>query len=133
MDPSTSMNTTLLLAAAGLALVGLAHSVLGEILVFRQLRRTRGLVPTGGHPVLRERQVRILWGTWHVVTLLGWALSALLWRLGTAASDAALAMWVVDVVGLATLTSGVLVFGATRGAHPAWFALMSIAALVWWS
>lgn len=128
----TSMNTTLLLAAAGLALVGLAHSALGELLVFRQLR-TRGLVPTAGHPVLRERQVRILWGTWHVVTLLGWALSALLWRLGTAASDTALAMWVMDVVGLATLASGMLVFLATRGTHPAWFALMSIAALVWWS
>ncbi|MFY3383597.1 hypothetical protein ACOQFS_05565, partial [Paracidovorax sp. MALMAid1276] len=65
------MNTSLLLAAAGLALVGLAHSVLGEILVFRQLRRTRGLVPTAGQPVLRERQVRILWGTWHVVALPG--------------------------------------------------------------
>lgn len=129
----TGMNTTLLLAAAGLALVGLAHSVMGEILVFRQLRRTRGLVPTAGYPVLRERHVRILWGTWHVVTLLGWALSALLWRLGTAASDSALQLWVMDVAGLATLASGVLVFVATRGAHPGWFALMSIAALVWWS
>ena len=129
---NTGMNTTLLLAAAGLALVGLVHSVLGEILVFHPLRK-RGVAPTAGKPVLRERDVRILWGTWHVATLLGWALSALLWRLGVAASDATLAMWVMDVTGLATLASGVLVFFATRGAHPAWFALMSIAALVWWS
>lgn len=126
------MNTTLLLAAAGLALVGLAHSVFGEILVFKPLRAQRR-VPTAGARVLRERHVRILWGSWHLVTLLGWALSALLWRLGTSAFDAALALWVTDVVGMATLASGVLVFVATRGNHPAWFALMSIAALVWWS
>ena len=47
------MNTSLVLAAVGLALVGAAHSVLGEILVFRSLR-LRGVVPTGGQPVLRE-------------------------------------------------------------------------------
>ena len=65
------MNNPLLLAAAGLALVGLVHSVLGEVLVFRTLR-THGLVPTAGYPVLRERQVRILWASWHLVTVLGW-------------------------------------------------------------
>ena len=56
------MNTALVLAAGGLALAGVAHSVLGELLVFRTLR-TEGIVPTGGRPVLREWQVRILWGT----------------------------------------------------------------------
>ena len=126
------MNAALLVAAAGLALVGAVHSVLGEILVFRALR-TRGVVPTGdGHPVLRERQVRILWGSWHLVTVLGWALSALLWRLGTAPMDVNLGAWVADVAGAATLAGGLLVFFATDGRHPAWFALLVIAALVWW-
>jgi hypothetical protein len=126
------MNAALLVAAVGLTLVGAAHSVLGEILVFRALR-TRGVVPTGdGHPVLRERQVRILWASWHLVTLLGWALAALLWRLGTVPSDAALAVWVADVTGLATLTGGMLVLYATRGRHPGWAALLVVAALVWW-
>jgi hypothetical protein len=126
------MNAALLVAAVGLTLVGAAHSVLGEILVFRALR-TRGVVPTGdGHPVLRERQVRILWASWHLVTLLGWALSALLWRLGTVPSDAALAAWVADVAGLATLAGGTLVLYATRGRHPGWAALLVVAALVWW-
>lgn len=125
------MNTALVLAAGGLALVGVAHSVLGELLVFRTLR-TEGIVPTGGRPVLREWQVRILWGTWHLATVLGWALSALMWRLGTAPLDADLGAWVVDVAGVATLASGVLVFYATEGRHPAWFALLVVAALVWW-
>ncbi|RKR68645.1 hypothetical protein C8C94_3159 [Acidovorax sp. 94] len=125
------MNTALMLAAAGLALVGVAHSVLGELLVFRTLR-TEGIVPTGGRPVLREWQVRILWGTWHLATVLGWALSALMWRLGTAPVDTDLGAWVADVPGVATLASGVLVFYATEGRHPAWFALLVVAALVWW-
>jgi hypothetical protein len=127
------MNIPLVLAAGSLALVGAVHSVLGEVMVFRRLRGRGGIVPTGGQPVLGEYHVRIVWGSWHLVTMLGWALSALLWRLGTAASDAALAWWVTDVVGITTLASGVLVFVATRGNHPAWFALMSIAALMWWS
>ncbi|WP_255591615.1 MULTISPECIES: hypothetical protein [unclassified Acidovorax] len=125
------MNIALVLAAGGLALVGVAHSVLGEFLVFRALR-TQGVVPTGGRPVLHERQVRILWGTWHLATVLGWALSALLWRLGTVPGDANLGAWVADVAGLATLVSGMLVFYATEGRHPAWFALLVVAALVWW-
>lgn len=125
------MNTPLVLAAGGLALVGVAHSVLGEFLVFRALR-TQGIVPTGGRPILNERQVRILWGTWHLATVLGWALSALLWRLGTVPGDTNLGAWVADVAGLATLVSGLLVFYATDGRHPAWFALLVVAALVWW-
>lgn len=125
------MNTALVLAAAGLALVGVAHSVLGEILVFRALR-THGMVPTGGYPVLREWQVRILWGTWHLASILGGALSALLWRLGTQPGDPGLGAWVADVAVLAMLASGLLVFYATQGRHPAWFALLGVAALVWW-
>jgi hypothetical protein len=125
------MNTALVLAAAGLALVGVAHSVLGELLMFRTLR-TQGVVPTRGCPALREWQVRILWGTWHLASILGWALSALLWRLGTEPGDPGLGAWVADVAVLAMVTSGLLVFYATQGRHPAWFALLAIAALVWW-
>lgn len=125
------MNTALLLAAAGLAIVGAVHSVMGEILVFRTLR-TRGVVPTGGYPVLREHQVRILWGTWHLVTLLGWALSAVLWRLASVPVETDLVAWMADLAGAATLASGLLVFYATDGRHPAWVALLVIATLVWW-
>jgi len=125
------MNTALVVAAAGLALVGVVHSLLGEVLVFRGLRK-RGIVPTGGQPVLREHHVRILWGSWHVVTVLGWALSALLWRLGTGAADADLGAWVADVAAAAVSASGLLVFFATDGRHPAWAVLLVVATLVWW-
>lgn len=125
------MNHTLIVAAVGLALVGLVHSVLGEILVFRRLR-TQGVVPTGGYPVLRERHVRILWGTWHLATVMGWTLSAVLWHLGTQPEDVGLGAWVADVVAGSCLMGGLLVFYATNGRHPGWFALLVVAALVWW-
>ena len=125
------MNAALTLAASGLAVVGLVHSVLGELLVFRPLRM-RGRAPTGEGPPLREWQVRILWGTWHLATVLGWALGALLWHLAGGANGTPLNAWAVDVAGFATLAGGLLVFFATRGHHPGWLALMGVAALVWW-
>ncbi|WP_342720951.1 hypothetical protein [Acidovorax sp. FHTAMBA] len=125
------MNMLLMMAAGGLALVGVVHSVLGEVMVFRTLR-TRSMVPTAGHPVLREWQVRILWATWHLASILGWALSALLWRLANAPADADLRTWLAQVAVVALLASALLVLGATRGRHPAWAALLAIAALVAW-
>ena len=125
------MNTALVAAACMLVLLGLAHTVLGEMRVFRRLR-TRGIVPTAGQPVLGERQVRILWGSWHLVTVLCWALSALLWRLGMAPADPAFGAWAADVAGATMLASGLLVFYATDGRHPAWAVLLVVATLVWW-
>lgn len=126
------MSTALVLASGGLALVGAAHSVLGEILVFQRLRQHGGIVPTGGQPVLREHHVRILWGSWHLVTVLGWALSALLWRLGAGPAGADLGAWMADVAAAAVLASGVIVLFATEGRHPAWAVLLVVATLVWW-
>ena len=56
----------LFFAAGLLALItGVVHSVFGEILIFRHLR-SGGLVPAMGAPPLRERNVRIIWATWHL-------------------------------------------------------------------
>ena len=81
-----------------LALVDVAHSVLGELLLFRRLRtqgrQTEGRAEAGtAQQVLHTPHLRILWGTWHVASVPCWALSALLWRLGTAPWDAALGAW----------------------------------------
>lgn len=125
------MHTTLSWAAAGLALVGLVHSVLGEVLVFRALR-TRGIVPTTAQPLLRERQLRIVWASWHLVTLLGWLLAALLWRLAAEPPAAPWVAWTTSAIGVTVAACGLLVLYATRGRHPAWAVLLGIAALLWW-
>jgi hypothetical protein len=119
------------LAASGLVtiLVGLLHSVMGERLIFKRLRTGEGWIPTRCDPKLREPHVRILWVTWHVVTLLGWALSAILITLSlpTARSWPAQPILIAIVIGL--LASSILVFVGTKGKHPGWIGLLVSAVL----
>ena len=74
------MQTLYLVAGVLAAVTGLVHSVLGERLIFRHLRNG-GLVPTMAAPPLRERHIRILWATWHLASVFGWAFAGVLLRL----------------------------------------------------
>ena len=118
-------------AAAALAfLVGLVHSVFGERLIFRRLR-PGGVVPTNGGKLLGEGHVRIVWASWHIVTVFGWGFAAVLLHLaygGTSArSDG---FFEYAVIG-ATLAGSALVFFGTKARHPGWVGLLGIALLVW--
>lgn len=127
------MNAWLLAAAALIFVIGLVHSWLGELVIFRQLRqgpKSSGVVPSGGAPVLRGFQTRILWASWHLVTVLAWALAALLLWLAQPAARA-MSGGVVEGIAIAALTAGAgLVLWSNRGRHPAWIALLAAAALV---
>ena len=123
------MNLWLLSAGLLTFLIGAVHSVLGEVRVFRHLR-SRGWVPTQAAPVLREFQVRILWGSWHLVTIFGWGLSAALIRLAQPDMPADLRVGLAGIVAVALAAAALLVAGATRGKHPAWIALLLATALV---
>ena len=79
------MNPFFAVAAALLVIIGLVHSVLGELLVFRRMR-PRGIVPADGGKLLRSAHVRILWASWHIVTVLGWSIAVLLWWLAQPAN-----------------------------------------------
>ena len=46
---------------------GLVHSLLGERLIFRRLREH-------GASVTESRRLGILWATWHLASVFGWAL-----------------------------------------------------------
>jgi hypothetical protein len=123
------MNSYLVAAAAIVALTGLAHSVGGEWMIFRALRR-RGVVPCGGQPVLRGFQTRILWANWHLVTVLGWALAALLLWLAQPAPRAASGGVIEAGAVVALAAGGTLVLWSNRGRHPGWVALWTAAVLV---
>ena len=133
---TNTANTALTLAAAGLALVDVAQSVLGELLLFRRLR-TQGRQTAGrggwhcaagaAHPAPAHSAGHLACG---FGTVLGTERPALapghrtlgrgFGRLGRRRG------------GRCALASGVLVFFATHGRHPAWCALLVIATLVWW-
>jgi hypothetical protein len=120
------MQTPYLIAAVLAAVTGLVHSVLGEILIFRHLRNG-SLVPALGAPPLRERNVRIIWATWHLATLFGWAFAGVLLQLGLGRPVSA--SLVVGAIVFAYLGGAVLVLVGTRGRHPGWVALTAVAAL----
>lgn len=105
---------------------GLIHSVLGEILIFRRLR-DGGLVPSLDAPPLRARNIRILWATWHLATVFGWAFAGILLSLAFGADD--VRALVVNAIVAAHLGGALLVLVGTHGRHPGWIALLAVAVL----
>lgn len=124
------MNTYLATAAGLAILIGLVHSILGERMVFSRLRQGT-VVPAHGGTLLRGHHVRILWATWHIVTLLGWAFAAALLLLAAEASPSPLHIALLQVIALAMAASGVLVLVGTKARHPGWIGLMGVAVLIW--
>ena len=124
------MNVYFIAAASIAFVVGLVHSVLGEMLVFRRLRHG-GWVPTHGGNVLDKRHVRILWASWHIVTVFGWCMGAVLWHLAQPSTTPGATGWVAQAFALAMLAASALVFVGTQARHPGWAGLLAIAACVW--
>jgi hypothetical protein len=119
-----------LVAAAWLAiLVGLAHSLLGERLIFSRLRQRREFVPTDGGTVLREPHVRILWASWHALTVLGWAMAGAMLLMASEPALTTLQIAVLRIMALAMLAAAALVVIGTRARHPGWIGLLLVAAL----
>ncbi len=122
---------TLFIAAGGLALVtGIVHSVMGEMLIFRHVR-SGGLVPVLDAPPLRERNIRILWATWHLASVFGWAFAIVLIGIGLAPLNDSLKPLVLGAIVFANLAGSLLVLTGTKGRHPGWIALLLVAALTW--
>src|SRR5438105_3016922 len=120
------MNWYFVVAAALAFLVGFVHSVLGEKLIFRRLRQG-GLVPTNGGNVLDERDVRILWASWHVLTVFGWCIAAILLKLSLPSTSASSAWFIGQAFVVAMLAGGMLVFIGTKARHPGWVGLLGVA------
>lgn len=122
---------TLLIASGVLALAtGIVHSVLGEVLIFRHVR-SGGLVPAMGAPPLRERNIRILWATWHLASVFGWAFAIVLIGIGLAPLNDSPRPLVLSAIVFANLAGSLLVLIGTKGRHPGWIALLLVAALAW--
>jgi len=121
----------LLAAAAVLALAtGIVHSLLGELLIFRHLRRS-SIVPSLPAPPLQARNVRILWATWHLASVLGWTMAGLLWQLAQNPADGLAAGSVLHAAAAGFMAGALLVLVGTRGRHPGWVALGAVGILSW--
>jgi hypothetical protein len=121
---------TTLFTAAGtlLALTGVVHSILGEVMIFRKLSN-KSIVPNQSAPPLSARNIRILWASWHLISIFGWVFAAILIKAG--GNSAPNMDWLANAIAGACLAGGLLVLTGTRGRHPGWIALTLAAALTW--
>lgn len=124
------MNWYFVIAGAFAVLVGLVHSVLGERLIFSRLRPD-GFVPTNGGHLLEEKDVRILWASWHVLTVFGWCIASILLWLSLPSSSISSAWFIEQAIIIAMLAGSALVFIGTKARHPGWAGLLAVAVFVW--
>jgi len=120
------------LAAAGTLafFVGLIHSFLGEKFIFRRMR-TGTIIPTNGGKVIGEGHVRIIWASWHIVTLFGWLIAATLIWFAASPDKMQNQGVVLSAIASTILASALLVLIATKARHPGWVGLLGVATLVW--
>ncbi len=118
------------LSAAGVLalIVGVVHSVLGELRIFSRLRRG-SIIPTHGGDLLQQSNVRILWASWHVLTVFGWGLAAMLLWLALPSSPPQ--PFITQSITVSMLAGSALVLVGTRARHPGWVGLLGVAVLVW--
>lgn len=124
------MNYYFLSAAILAFVVGLLHTILGERMIFHRMRRA-GFVPTEGGQLLRERQVRILWASWHVLTVFGWGMALMLLWLARQSSVGATFSILENTIIVSMLAAAMLVLVGTKAKHPGWIGLLGVATLVW--
>lgn len=122
------MNTYFLIAGILCLLLGVIHSILGEYLIFKNHRNPGKLVPTKSTG-LRERHLRIIWATWHLSTLFGWSLGAMLLYISYA-EDLSPYHFMLQCMMYAMFIGFLLVLIGTKGKHPGWFVLLAIGILL---
>lgn len=112
-------------------ILGLAHSILGELLIFKSMRRPGNIVPTKSPEGLSEKHLRIIWASWHLASLLGWCIGIVIIgiaqdsSISTAQSD-----YFTHSISAGLIFSSLLVFIATKARHPGWVVLLIITLLL---
>lgn len=124
------MNGYLFLAGLLALIVGLIHSVMGEARIFSRLRKD-GFIPSEGGSLLKESHVRILWASWHALTMFGWGFAALLFWLSLSTNGSAPKAVVGNMVIASMVASSMLVLIGTKGRHPGWLGLLGVAVFTW--
>lgn len=97
---------------------------------FRPLRNG-SLISTSSPAPLAKRTIGILWATWHLATVFGWAFAGILLQLAFPPQAASTTGLVVTALIFANVGGGLLVLVGTKGRHPGWIALLAVAALAW--
>ncbi len=125
------MNIYLLIAGLLCLILGLTHSILGEILIFKNKRKAKKIVPSIVRKDLKESHLRIIWATWHLTSFFGLCIATLLLKMAVMPTKLNLEFYQFTVVSISIAfgCSSILVLIGTKGKHLAWIVLLSIAIL----
>ena len=111
------------LAAVLLALLGIAHSFLGERYILIRLFKRDNLPKLFGGTEFTTRTLRF---AWHVTTVAWLGVAAILWKASTGSIDAG---FIVKTIGYTAIASGFLPLIVTRGRHLSWIVFFLVGGL----
>lgn len=122
------MNTSLFISGILCFILGLTHSIMGELLIFRYKKKANKIVPTIVKAYLKQRHLRIIWVTWHLVSFFGWCIAAILIKIACqqSAFDLEIVNFIIYSITITMFSSSFLVIFGTRGKHPGWVVLLII-------
>lgn len=103
----------LIVAAALIAVLGVAHSILGERYILRRLLRRDDLPRLLGGTSFTAGTIRF---AWHITSLLALGLATVIALVALDAGDASILL----AIGITFLACAILPVIATRGRHLSW-------------
>ena len=126
------MNNYFLLSGILCFILGLVHSILGEILIFSSKRVKGKIVPTLKMPDLKVSHLRIIWATWHLASIFGWAIGIILIKIafGQNDMDDKVVTFIINSSLFSMVAGAFLVLIGTNGKHPGWIVLLLISLLL---
>ncbi len=110
-------------------LLAVAHSILGERLIFDSIKRGRK-EHDRAIALLTQRRWDSLWSTWHLVSLIGAGLGAALIAYAAEQNSVALGFGFLGVIATTFGFSTVFWLFGIRGKHPAWIIMAAITILI---
>ena len=124
------MNSALAVAGILAIMLGIVHSVLGEVLVFKKLRNRHFYSWNSEIKELPLTSIRILWASWHVVTVFGVCIGVILLLLDQQKTLEAPMEFIKIIIFVSIVIAGIIVLTGTRGRHPGWLVLFIISILI---
>lgn len=120
------MRTSLMLAAALMVLLAVAHSYLGERYILIRLFRRGELPKLFGGTEFTRRTLRF---AWHITSVFALGFAALLAVLAAPGAD--LARTMLMLISATSLACGLVSLAGSRGRHLSWIVFFAIAGLAW--
>ena len=124
------MNYYLLVSGILTILMGVAHSVMGELLIIHPLQKNDTLPAVRGSVRHTKRTLRF---TWHITSVFGFGVAAVLFRLSTIQSFQADHIFIIRAIAVTFFISFLVSLIGARGKHASWLVFLITAVLTWLS